>query len=147
MIQLNNAMEIFKILPKTNCRDCLVPTCFAFAAAAFKGEKRLGDCLHLDKATLETFSIQNSDSRTLEREQEQALEQLRRNLAGVDLSSAAERLQASFSGDRLTIKCLGKDFHVDSQGNVPSECHVHGWVTIPLLNYVISIVLCINLRA
>ena len=74
MIQLNNAMEIFKILPKTNCRDCRVPTCFAFAAAAFKGEKRLGDCLHLDKATLETFSVQNSDSRTLEREQEQALE-------------------------------------------------------------------------
>ena len=138
MIQLNNAMEIFKILPKTNCKDCRVPTCFAFAAAAFKGEKRLGDCLHLDKATLETFSVQNSDSRTLEREQEQALNQLRRKIAGVDLSSAAERLQASFSGERLTVKCLGKDFHVDSEGNVTSECHVHGWVTIPLLYYVTS---------
>ena len=86
MIQLNNAMEIFKILPKTNCRDCHVPTCLAFAAAAFKGDKRLGDCLHLDKATLETFNVGNADSRTLEREQEQALEQLRRKIAGVDLS-------------------------------------------------------------
>jgi len=138
MIQLNNAMEIFKILPKTNCRDCQVPTCFAFAAAAFKGDKPLRDCVHLDKVALETFSVQNSDSRTLEREQEQALQRLRLKIAAVDLASAAERLDASFSGDKLTIKCLGKDFHVDSRGNVTSDCHVHGWVTMPLLNYVIS---------
>jgi len=138
MIQLNNAMEIFKILPKTSCRDCGVPTCLAFAAAVFKGDKLLKDCLHMDKATLEVFDVRNSDSRTLEREEQQALEQLKRQIAGIDLSSAAERLGASFSGDKLTIKCLGKDFHVDPKGNVTSECHVHGWVTVPILNYVIS---------
>lgn len=138
MIQLNNAMEIFKILPKTSCRDCGVPTCLAFAAAVFKGDKLLRDCVHIDKSALEMFDVQNSDSRTLEREEEQALEQLRRKIATVDLGSAAKRLGASFSGDKLTIKCLGKDFHVDSQGNVTSDCHVHGWVTVPLLNYVIS---------
>ena len=138
MTQLNNAMEIFKILPRTNCRDCRVPTCFAFAAAVFKGEKRLADCGHIDKDDLETFSVGNSDSRTLEREEIQALEQLRKKISGVDLPSSVERLGASFSGEKLTVKCLGKDFHVDSQGNVTSEIHVHGWVTIPLLNYVIS---------
>ncbi len=138
MTQLNNAMEIFKILPRTNCRDCSVPTCFAFAAAVFKGEKRLADCLHIDKDALETFSVGNSDSRTLEREEIQALKHLRRKISGMDLASSAERLGASFSDEKLTVKCLGKDFHVDSQGNVTSEVHVHGWVTIPLLNYVIS---------
>jgi len=138
MTQLNNSMEIFKILPKTNCRDCRVPTCFAFAAAVFKGEKRLADCRHIDKDVLEIFRVGNSDSRTLEREEAQALEQLKRKVSGMDLASSAERLGASFSGEKLTIKCLGKDFHIDSQGNVTSEIHVHGWITVPLLNYAIS---------
>lgn len=138
MIQLNNAMEIFKILPRTNCRECRVPTCLAFAAAVFNGDKRLGDCLHLDKSVLDSFGVQNADSRTLEREAQRAVEQMRRKISGMDLSSAAERLGGSFSGDLLTIKCLGKDFHIDSDGVVTSDCHVHGWVTIPLLDYVIS---------
>jgi len=110
----------------------------AFAAAVFKGENRLADCSHIDEFALDRFSVANSDSRTLEREQAKALGFLRQKVAEIDLKSSAERLEASFSGDKLTIKCLGKDFHVDSQGNVTSDCHVHGWVTIPLLNYVIT---------
>ena len=61
MIQLKNAMEIFKILPRTNCRDCRVPTCLAFAAAVFKGDKRLGDCPHVDGTALE--DVQRSELR------------------------------------------------------------------------------------
>ena len=137
MIQLKNAMEIFKILPRTNCRDCRVPTCLAFAAAVFKGDKRLADCPHVDRAVLDEFSIENADSRTLERAAEQLLGELRRKIRNVDLPSSAERLNASFSDETLSVKLLGKDFHVDSQGNVTSDCHVHGWVTIPLLDYVI----------
>lgn len=138
MIQLTNAMEIFKVLPRTNCRDCRVPTCLAFAAAVFKGDKRLEDCPRVDKAALAMFSVQNTDSRTLEREEERALDHLKRKVGTVDLASSADRLGGTFSGDKLTIKLLGKDFHVDPQGNITSDCHVHGWVTVPVLNYVIS---------
>jgi hypothetical protein len=138
MIQLKNAMEIFKILPRTNCRDCRIPTCLAFAAAVFKGDKRLGDCPHLEKASLELIGIESPDSGTLEREEIKLVAELKRKVCGVDLAGSAERLAASFSGEALTIKMLGKDFNVDAQGNVTSICHVHGWVTVPLLDYVIS---------
>lgn len=138
MRQLNNAMDIFKILQKTNCGACRVPTCLAFAAAVFKGEKSLRDCPHMESSEAERFIVNNADSRTLERELEKALGDLRRKVATVDFASSAERLCASFSDDKLTIKCLGKDFVVDSTGSIVSDCHVHGWVTIPLLNYVIS---------
>ncbi len=138
MTQLNNAMEIFKILPRTNCRDCKIPTCLAFAAAVFKGDRKLGDCVHIEKTALAEFEIGNSDSRTLEREELQYFRQLRQSVCDINLASRAEKLGASFSGDKLTIKCLGKDFHVDSQGKVTSDVHVHGWITIPLLNYVLS---------
>lgn len=38
------ARDILKLLPQTNCRQCGLPTCFAFAMALTKGQKRLKDC-------------------------------------------------------------------------------------------------------
>jgi len=43
------ARDILDFLPKTNCRDCGLPTCFAFAVALLKGQKRLPDCSGLGK--------------------------------------------------------------------------------------------------
>ncbi|MGQ9546356.1 MAG: (Fe-S)-binding protein [Dehalococcoidia bacterium] len=44
------AKDVLDYLPKTNCRDCGLPTCFAFAVALLKGQKRLQDCSALSKA-------------------------------------------------------------------------------------------------
>jgi len=43
------AKDIVDFLPRTNCRDCGLPTCFAFAMAMLKGQKRLKDCSALSK--------------------------------------------------------------------------------------------------
>jgi ArsR family metal-binding transcriptional regulator len=43
------AKDIVHFLPKTNCRDCGLPTCFAFAMAMTRGQKRLTDCSALSK--------------------------------------------------------------------------------------------------
>ena len=43
------AKDVLDYLPKTNCRDCGLPTCFAFAVALLKGQKRLRDCPALSK--------------------------------------------------------------------------------------------------
>jgi len=43
------AKDILDFLPRTNCRDCGLPTCFAFAMALLKGQKRLQDCAALTK--------------------------------------------------------------------------------------------------
>ncbi len=43
------AKDIVNFLPKTNCGDCGLPTCFAFAMAMMKGQKRLNDCSALSK--------------------------------------------------------------------------------------------------
>jgi len=43
------AKDILDFLPKTNCRDCGLPTCFAFAVALLKGQKHLKDCSALSK--------------------------------------------------------------------------------------------------
>jgi ArsR family metal-binding transcriptional regulator len=43
------AKDILDLLPKTNCRDCGLPTCFAFAVALLKGQKLLKECPALNK--------------------------------------------------------------------------------------------------
>jgi ArsR family metal-binding transcriptional regulator len=37
-------LEILKLLPKTNCRECGQPTCMVFATLATQGVKDEGDC-------------------------------------------------------------------------------------------------------
>ncbi|MFP4655831.1 MAG: (Fe-S)-binding protein [Methanohalobium sp.] len=39
-----NAMEIYQLLPKTNCKKCGKSTCMAFATALLSGELKLDDC-------------------------------------------------------------------------------------------------------
>jgi acetyl-CoA decarbonylase/synthase complex subunit gamma len=40
--------EIMKMLPKTNCKECGYPTCFAFAMKLATGGAKLEDCPYLD---------------------------------------------------------------------------------------------------
>ncbi len=138
MAQLNNVMEIFKLLDRSNCRKCNEPTCMAFAAAVFKGQKQLDKCPHLDKEIIEKYGGENPGQMTIEEEQYEAIEQLKRKIATTDLSSAAQRLGAAFYDGKLTIKCLGKDFSVDTKGNIITDIHVHWWIAIPVLDYIIN---------
>jgi len=138
MSQLDNPLELYKHLPKSNCRQCRVLTCLAFAAAVINGQKSLGDCPHLDNDITKRFNIKIHKRVNLEQQQEQILEQLKREIAAMDFHSSAERLGASLSGDKLKIKCLGKDFFIDSNGNITSDCHVIVWLALPLLDYVLS---------
>ena len=57
MPKLNNTIDILKILDKSNCRECGSPTCLAFAAAVFKGQKNLDECTHLDQSILDEYSV------------------------------------------------------------------------------------------
>jgi acetyl-CoA decarbonylase/synthase complex subunit gamma len=42
-------IEIFKLLPKTNCGDCGVPTCLAFAMSLAAGKAELNQCPHVSE--------------------------------------------------------------------------------------------------
>ncbi|MBU0989479.1 MAG: Fe-S cluster protein, partial [Proteobacteria bacterium] len=37
-------LEILKLLPKTNCRECREPTCLVFATRVAEGAKDQNDC-------------------------------------------------------------------------------------------------------
>ena len=41
-----SGLDIFKLLPKTNCGDCGVPTCMAFAMKIAQKKAELSSCPH-----------------------------------------------------------------------------------------------------
>ena len=49
-------IEIFKLLPKTNCGDCGVPTCLAFAMSLAAGKAELSACPHVSAEATEKLS-------------------------------------------------------------------------------------------
>ena len=49
-------IEIFKLLPKTNCGDCGVPTCLAFAMNLAAGKAELTACPHVSDEAKEKLS-------------------------------------------------------------------------------------------
>lgn len=139
MSQFNNPLEIYKLLPKTNCRQCQLRTCLSFADAVIKGQKKINDCPHLDSNTFKQLDgkiVQKTN--TIQLQQDELLEQMKKQVATIDLSSSAERLGATYSSGKLAIKVLGRNFFIDSHGNITSECHINPWVTVPLLSYIIT---------
>ena len=49
-------LDIFKLTPKTNCKDCGNPTCMAFAMKVASGAIPIEKCPHMSEAALSTLS-------------------------------------------------------------------------------------------
>ncbi len=132
-----NPMEIYRLLDRSNCKECNEATCMAFAAAVFRGKRRLNECPRLENDTVERLVGTSENRPKIEQDLDEAVGRLKEQIATIDLSSSAERVEGKLHGGKLTIKVFGKDFGIDSKGNLYSDIHVHPWVTIPILSYVI----------
>lgn len=138
MVQLNNSIEILKLLDKSNCRKCNEPTCLAFAAAVSRGKKMLNECPHLEEDIIRQFGEKSQGLKPSDWDTEEILNRLKGRLNCVDLAATAKRIDAAYKDEKLTLKVCGKDFSVDSKGNFSSEIHTHSWLTLPVLNYILE---------
>lgn len=135
MAHPKNAMEIFKLLEKSNCKLCEESTCLAFAAKVFKGEKPLSQCPHVGQEWLARYDQQANHQNLDQVSLEEGLVRLKTTMGAVDLQDAAHRTGGRVEKDQLIIKVLGKDFGVDVQGQVSTQIHVHTWIVGPLIDY------------
>jgi hypothetical protein len=137
MPQPKHAMEIFQLLDKSNCRECGEKTCLAFAGAVFQGRRKIADCPKLEREIIERFSGEDQNQDNAFQEGADYLQQLKKEAAAADLAEAAQKVDAEFSGGKLTLKVLGKDFSVDTAGNLSADIHINPWVAVPFLSYVL----------
>jgi hypothetical protein len=136
-------LEIYRYLAKTNCGRCQLPSCLAFAAAVRAGQKKLSDCPLLDQNTQQELRGRLTGQPEQELYQFVSyLEELEQRIQGLDLAQLAPRLGGRFqedaAGGRLCLQSLGKEFQIDRQGEVHSECHRIPWVQAPLLAYTVN---------
>ena len=137
MAQLTNPLEIFKLLDNSNCRQCGQSTCMAFAAAVFRGQQDLSECPKLDSETVAKYSTKTQPQTSPDQEVEETVKELKKEIPKIDLQAAAKRLGGRYKNGKMTVKVLGKDFHVDSKGRLSAEIHTNAWVSVPVLTYIL----------
>jgi hypothetical protein len=130
------ALDIYKILPKSNCGKCQLPSCLAFAAAIVAGTKKFKECPDLRHDSLASFSAKYQSPVLKEANQSEFIDKLRAKMGAVDLAVVAPLIGATLKGETIIINSMGKDFVLDRQGNMTSECHIIPWVQAPLLSYI-----------
>ena len=131
-----NVMEIFKLLDKSNCRECGEKTCLAFAGAVFQENKKIQECPKLDQTALSRFSDYSGEINNVGQNRDEYLELLKNEVGNINLDAAAERVGAGFANGKLTLKVLGKNFSVDREGKLSADIHVNPWVAVPFLDYI-----------
>jgi hypothetical protein len=138
MAFINNPMEIYKLLNGSNCRDCNEQTCLAFAVAVFKGKKPIQACPHLEREVIDRYKWSIETPNTIDENKAEFIEQLKQKISQIDLAEAAKRLGATFIKKKLTLKIFGKDFSVDTKGNLSSEVHINAYLAVPVLNHILN---------
>lgn len=129
-------LEIYKLLPQSNCKRCVLPGCLAFAAAVVGGQKKLTDCPDLSKDSIEKLSENLQTRSTMEPQQPEFIDRLLEKIVTLDRAAVAKERGASYADGIITVASLGKNFHVDSTGQMKSTCHIIPWVQAPILSYI-----------
>ncbi len=137
MVVAKNAMEIFTILDKSNCRKCGEKTCLAFAGAVYMGKRRIQECPNLGSADIARFTSETAAENSPEDKQEEYIAELIDEVIKLDFASAAKRIMAQMNGSVLTVTILGKNIGIRQDGTFATDLHVIPWVIIPLLDYVL----------
>ena len=139
MPQFSNAMEVFKLLDKSNCRRCNEATCLAFASKVFLGQKSLDLCPTIDPSIKEKYA-DASGPRTLPAaaDMERMVIDMKRAFADCDLEKAAERTGGSFVKGWLTIRIFGKPLAVNNEGRIKTDLHINPWMVVPILHYILA---------
>lgn len=138
MTRIKNTMDVFKLLPRTNCRKCNAPTCLAFAAAVFQGQRQLDECPFVDAAITEEVRLGKSPAAAREEDTAENLDRLKAEIARIDLAQRATILGGRFEGDKLVLKILGKEFAVNQDGRMITDIHVNPWIAAPVLDYLLN---------
>jgi hypothetical protein len=140
-------LELFKILPRTNCGDCGVASCLAFATQVIKEGEDMARCPHLSPAAQSlAVQVRAQQEKGVGRRRESlaiALEALQDKVAPLDFAALAAGLGAVFGEAEgrpfLEIPYFGHPLTVFKDAVCyPPEAKSDPWDAILLYNYIAS---------
>jgi len=138
---MKTAVEIYKLLPKTNCGTCGMPNCFGFAVKVASGMASITSCANLTDTTKAALAAELDEPHASRGTVwEQALASLQPKIQALDFTKvsilfgadlvAPDTLELSFLNDRYRVT---KEKIVDEQGNAPAP-----FISILMYNHLCS---------
>lgn len=135
---MKTAIDIYKLLPKTNCGTCGTPTCFGFAAKVASGLASAALCNNLsDAARLELSAEEATKSQSPGTVYQQALDSLKPKVMALDFPRIAGIFGAALlSPDSMELTFLNERYRVtkerifDAKGKEPRP-----WISILIYNH------------
>jgi hypothetical protein len=124
---MKTAVDIYKLLPKTNCGTCGMPTCFGFATKVAAHMASINACTNLsDEAKTALAGEMEDQQPSRGTVYEQALINLKPKIAALDFAKTAatfgadlvnaDTMELSFLGDRFRIT---RELIVNKDGKEP----------------------------
>jgi len=135
---MKTAVEIYKLLPRTNCGKCGTSSCFGFAAKLATRQAVSGDCPSLTaEARAELGEADSERCNSPGTVYEQALESLRPKIRALDFQVIARQFGARITGpDVLEIPFLNETYAVTKEAVVnASGVEPRPWISILIYNH------------
>lgn len=128
-------LDIYKLTDKSNCGECGLASCMAFAQAVSTGARDVHDCPRIRPKDADRISASPGGAQAPQGFAA-SIEALREKVRHTDLRAAAPALGAVYKeGAGLLVGILGKEFIVDDSGVVTSALHVNNWIQWLVLTY------------
>ncbi len=136
---MKTAVEIYKLLPKTNCGKCGLQSCFGFAAKLASRQASPDEC-----ATMTAEARQKLRDAGVNRPEtpgtvyEQVLESLQPKIQALDFKKAAGQFGVKIAGpDELEITFLNEPYRVTKEKvtSAASGTEPRPWISILIYNH------------
>ncbi len=142
-----SVLDVFKILPQTNCGDCGQTTCLAFATQVIKEGEDLDKCPYLPEENGNAAqAVKAQQGQGVGRRRETiaiALEAVQEKVAPLNFEALANGLGAAFGEERgqpyLKFPFFGQPLKIfKDRVHYPQAVHPNPWDAIFLYNYIAS---------
>jgi uncharacterized protein DUF3786/putative Fe-S cluster protein len=135
---MKTAVEIYKLLPKTNCGKCGLSSCMGFAAKLASRQAKADDCPAMTELAREVLHEDDAGLRQSPGTvYEQALKSLRPKVETLDFPKTARLFGATLAGpDCLELMFLNETYLITKERVLDSACREpRPWVSILIYNH------------
>ncbi len=138
-------VDLFKVTPRTNCKECGFPTCLAFAVNVIVDRGEISGCPYLPQQVREEMGARIAEQQErgvyLRAEKADIADEIARRLFSVDMRRAASGTGGEYGmrggEDMVTIPLLGEQYTVHRSGGVLGAEPATPYVRILLYNYLV----------
>jgi hypothetical protein len=135
---MRTAVDIYKLLPKTNCGKCGLASCMGFAAKLATNQAKIDDCQTMAKTVRETLRREQSNGHESRGTVfEQTLGALQPRVRALDFARIASVFGATLiAPDRLAITFLNQRYVVTKEKIVDAaRIEPSPWISILIYNH------------